>query len=174
MIIACRWPVRASCLFLLAAALHGRASAQSVHDRTRVWLGAGLAGGGGTKTIGGLGLSGQLVYQKHPHQVTMRALELIDLRSGGTDALLVEGGLLYGRTRTRPWGHVSASAGGGLVWFEDCPDGPEACATVGVPLTAEAAVNSRVLGIGLQAFGNINPKAFYRGFALFVQLGWLP
>jgi hypothetical protein len=143
----------------------------------RIWLGVGLATAGGQNGIEGFGLLGQVVYQGRPHQAMLRALALLDVENfpDGSDDGTAELGLLYGRTRTRRWGHVSGAAGASVVNFERCPDRAlGACSTVGLPLTAEAAVNSPILGVGLQAFGNLNPKASYGGLGLFLQLGWLP
>jgi hypothetical protein len=171
-------PMRIGWILLLTATLRGPAEAQEAHDRTRIWLGVGLASAGGQSGGGGFGAAAQLVYQRRPHQATLRALVLAtDLARfpDGSDDSMGEVGVLYGRTRTRSWGHVSASAGGSIVRFERCPGGGfETCRTLGLPLTLEAALNSRALGIGLQAFGNVNAKAAYGGLALILQLGWMP
>ena len=52
--------------------------------------------------------------------------------------------------------------------------GDATCSTLGLALEVQAALSRRVLGIGLQAFGNLDPEASYGGVGLFLQLGWLP
>lgn len=84
-------------------------------------------------------------------------------------------GLIYGRTRTTSRGHAAVASGLSLVAFDTCPDNyPSSCASVGLPIVAEAAANAKVFGLGVQAFANINPKAPYAGLAFFLQIGWMP
>jgi plasmid maintenance system antidote protein VapI len=46
---------------------------------------------------------------------------------------------------------------------------------VSLPVVAEAAVRlGSVLGVGVQAFANLNKKQSFGGVVVFVQLGWLP
>jgi hypothetical protein len=149
---------------------------QEVHRPTRVWLAAGPASGAGTSVEAGVGLLAAIAWQKQPHQVTFRALTLTDLAgfpdSGGGDAV-AEVGLLYGRVRPASFGHASASAGLALVTFGTCPGRRAQCHTAGVPLVVEAATSLTVIGIGLQAFANVNLRSPYGGLAAFIQLGRL-
>ena len=161
-------------LFMLVMA--GGADAQELREPSRVWAGAGLAGGGSSE-VGGLGVMLQIVYQKQPHHVALRGVYLHDLSgfpdSGGGD-IIAEAGLLYGRTNAMKWGHVAFAAGASAVAFDTCPNDDDTCFTVGVPLAAEAALTGKVVGLGLQVFGNVNTKAPYAGVSLFLLLGWLP
>lgn len=158
----------------LALALTTPLSAQQ--RPARAWAAVALTMGG-SADVGGLGVSGQLVYQKQPHQFGLRGMVLHDLSgfpdSGGGDTF-GELGLLYGRTRMFDAGHIGFSIGASLVAFDPCPHDDDTCFTIGVPMVAEAALSARVVGIGVQAFGNLNGRAPYAGAALFIQLGWLP
>jgi len=170
--------VAALLLEIAALAAPGTAAAQELPDRTRIWAGGGLAAGASKNVEFGFGALAQLVVQKRPHYASIRTLILGDIAgfpdSGGGD-VIAEGGLTYGRALTGPFGHASMSAGLSLISFDACPDGQsEACYSIGMPLVAETALSARVIGIGLQVFANINPKATYGGLAVFFQLGWLP
>jgi hypothetical protein len=151
------------------------ASAQETPAPARIWAGAGLAMAGNSD-VSGIGLSGQLVYQKHAHQLGVRGLAVVDLSQfpDGGDDTIGELGILYGRTRMFGSGHVSLSAGASMVGLDPCPHDDDPCFVLGVPIVAEAALSAKVTGIGLQVFGNVNSKAPYAGVALFLQLGWLP
>ena len=163
-------------LLLSAAALSlpGRAAAQAPAQPQRAWLGAGLAGAGTTSqdVEGHGGLMVQLVYQGRGHHVALRGLALGDV-FGSSVSGLGELGLLYGRTIGTRAGHAAVAAGLAAVGFETCPDDDDSCFVIGVPVVAELAVSLEFVGLGLQLFGNLNPKAPYGGAALFAQLGWL-
>ncbi len=155
------------------------ASAQEADARTRVWLGMGLAAGGVAGIDAPLGLLARVTWQREPHQATLRLLYLGESEGfpeTTSSNHVTELGLLYGRSRVSSWGHAALSAGASLLAFESyCPHvDRDGCVTVGVPFTAEAAVQGAFVGLGLQAFGNINPRAPYGGVAVFVQLGWMP
>jgi hypothetical protein len=87
-----------------------------------------------------------------------------------------EVGALYGRAAKRKWGHAAISAGLAVTGVSSCPDAATSgCTTLGVPMVAEAALRlGSIAGIGVQGFGNLNPKSIYGGVAVFLQLGWLP
>jgi hypothetical protein len=88
---------------------------------------------------------------------------------------LGELGLLYGRVRSTRFGHVSISTGVSVVGLSECGGrSRRSCTTAGIPLVAEAAAGARYVGLGLQAYGNLNPRAPYAGLAFFIQLGWMP
>ena len=132
----------------------------------RLWGGFG-AGAGGERG----GVMGELVFQKSPHQLTARAIGMIDLYGAeGGNQPVGEIGLLYGRTETGPRGHASFSAGLAVTDMNLDTQG----LTIGVPVVAEVAFRiSPFMGIGGQVFTNINALGSYGGVALFIQLGWL-
>lgn len=170
-----RTAIVTAALLLAAAAsgLDGRAAAQSFEQPHRIWLGAGLAGAGSTSDdIDGAGLLAQVVYQRRGHHFALRGLALGD-PYGNSSRSLGELGLNYGRAITTGAGHAAVAAGLAGVGFETCPDDDDSCFTFGVPLVVEVGLSLEFIGIGLQAFGNLNPKASYAGLALFLQLGWL-
>jgi hypothetical protein len=147
----------------------------AAQDRSRIWLGVGLGGAGRTDGAGGAAVMAQLAYQTRAHQFSLRAMGAADLFGSNADEF-GEIGLLYGRTKKRPWGHASIAGGLALTYLSSCPRGQSSdCTTLGVPLTAEVAAKlARVLGVGVQGFVNVNPKSVYLGYSLFVQIGWLP
>ncbi len=143
-------------------------------QRPRIWLGTGFGGAGGGNSTGGAAVMAEVVYQRGVHQVGVRAVGVTDV-FGYSDSELGELGLLYGRSATRVWGHASISAG--LAWTKlgSCGESGGDCSTLGVPIVAEAAVRLfSILGVGAQAFVNVNAQNVYRGAVLFLQLGWLP
>lgn len=137
----------------------------------RVWGAVGLGAAVPTSGGDGIGNMAQLVYQKAPHHAALRGLVLHDL-DRDTDTI-GEVAALYGRMRPFGRHHVAVAAGVAAVAFDTCPDDDDSCFTMGIPLVAEAALSSRFIGVGMQAFGNLNRKAPYAGALLFVQLGWL-
>jgi hypothetical protein len=148
----------------------GNASAQDA-GRTRVFAAAGV--GAGIPSSGGDGIAnmGQLVFQKNAHHVALRGFVLHDLDR--TTNEMGEVGILYGRARVKRDGYFAVAGGVSFNAFDTCPDDDDSCFTFGVPLVAEAALNRGAVGLGVQAFGNLNAKASYGGAVLFVQLGRL-
>lgn len=171
-----RFAVLTAALLLAAVALldPARAAAQTVEQPHRAWLAAGLAGAGSTSDAvdGGVGALAQLVYQRRGHHFALRGLAVGDVYGSSAQGL-GELGLLYGRAITTGSGHAALAAGLAGVGFETCPDDDDSCFTFGVPVVAELGLSLEFIGVGLQAFANLNPKATYGGVALFLQLGWL-
>lgn len=158
-------------LLLLPSAAFG----QGVPQPARAWLGVGLGGGGGLEDVSGMGLMGQLVYQRSPHHLAVRGLAIGDVISDSSSPNVGELGLLYGRTRMGYMGHVSAAAGVALTAFDPCPNDDDTCIILGVPMVLDAALRIfPVAGLGAQIYGNLNAEASYAGLALYLQLGWLP
>jgi hypothetical protein len=142
-------------------------------QRSRVWLGVGLGGAGGSVAQGGGALMAEIIYQTGVHHFGVRAVGAADPFGYSGDEF-GEVGVLYGRTAKRPWGHAAISTGLAWTGFGSC-QGSGGCSTVGVPLVAEVAVRLfSIIGVGAQAFGNLNTKSVYRGAVLFLQIGWLP
>ena len=164
--------IRPTMLIALFACTASAAMAQEAPHRTSVWGAVGMGAGLPTSGGDGIGNMAQLVYQKRPHHAAVRALVLHDL-DRGTDEI-AEVGALYGRTLAFGWGDVALATGVAAVAFDRCPDAADPCSTAGVPIVAEAALSGKLVGVGVQAFGNVNAKATYGGALIFVQLGWLP
>jgi hypothetical protein len=115
----------------------------------------------------------EIIYQTGVHHFGLRALGAADpFSSSGNE--FGEIGVLYGRSATKPWGHAAISAGLAWTGFGSC-ELTGGCSTVGVPVVAEAAIRLfSIMGLGAQAFVNLNTQDIYRGGVVFVQLGWLP
>lgn len=81
-------------------------------------------------------------------------------------------GVLYGRTMRWPLGFVQASIGVAYVdnaYEDDRPD------VVGVPVSVGGAITPLpVVGLGLQAFGNLNETENFGGVALTAEIGLVP
>jgi hypothetical protein len=156
--------------WLLATA--APSSPLAAQDRSRMWLGAGIGSAARTDEAGGAALMGELVFQVKHHHFALRALGAADPFSENDDHF-GEVGLLYGRTALRKWGHASIAGGLALTAISPCPNG--GCTTLGLPVVAEVSARlGPVFGVGLQGFGNLNSRSSYYGFALFLQLGWMP
>lgn len=144
---------------------------------TRAWLGLGLAGGAATVIDGGLGLASRLVLQRGSGHYELRAIVLSDFSGfpDGGDGAVGDVGLLYGRSRSNMLGSVSAAIGPAVAWTDECgPSGGSGCYAPGLGFTVGAAIQSRLLGVGLQAFGNLNTNAPFGGIVLELNLGWMP
>lgn len=173
-------PIRKGLAWAVVAflAVNVHVEAQAREGPVRVWLALGLASGASTTVDANFGGTVRLVGQKGRHQGTVRFLAMGDFSSfpdGGSDDGVGEFGLLYGRSRTSGLGSVAVSAGLAVVAVTGCRAGEAAtCNTVGIPFVAEASLQSTPIGIGLEAFLNLNPTAVFGGLALTVQLGWMP
>ena len=163
-------------LFALSAS---PVAAQDSTPQPRIWLGFGLGGAWVSEVEeSGFGAMVEVVFQYQGHQGLFRSVSVpgyhVDDRS------FTEYGLLYGRVATSPKGHAGVSAGisalsvcTGYPATSRIPDDCEL--TWGIPIAAEIALRlARVLGVGFQAFANVNREARYGGAVLFLQGGWLP
>lgn len=161
-------------LFLWAVPLMGQESPDS-EVRTAVFVVPGLLVSPGS----GWGVAGRLVVERRRHRYSAHLAGIFDLRgfpdSGGGEHV-TELGLMYGRSWQR--GAVDWSFSGGIAatGFSDCGDaGPSrACTTLGVPLAADAVLRSRIIGVGLQIFGNLNLEGAFGGIGLVLPIGWMP
>jgi hypothetical protein len=140
----------------------------------RLWGAAGLGSAGGGNEEG-VAAVGQVVFQKAPHHVAIRAVGILDPFDPGTCGM-GDIGVLYGRMTTGRVGHAAVAAGVAATDAPGCDVGPGTSQwTVGVPIIAELALRPmRLVGFGLQGFANANSRAHFGGVAIFVQLGWLP
>jgi hypothetical protein len=122
----------------------------------------------------GLSAVGQLVYQKDVHYASLRGALIAD--PFGTDADgMVDMGLLYGRVHSGRVGHAAIAAGLSLVSFQSCDaSSSDGCLRIGVPVIAEAAFRPiPIIGLGAQAFLNLNREAVAGGAVIFMQVGWV-
>lgn len=167
----------------LSAATPEEAAAQTSDDRTRVWLALGPAGGGARDLETDIGLAFQLTGQRGGHQFALRALFLGDYDGSGSDDEVGEIGLTYGRTAVTWFGYASVSTGVSLVSAQGLPDedggggsiyDDPSRRTVGVPFVAEAALQSTLVGVGVQLFANLNTLSAYAGVGVSLHLGWMP
>jgi hypothetical protein len=157
---------------LLALALCAPVQAQGRPHR--VWVAAGLGGGGAHGGAGGPGVMGQLVYERAPHHFSLRGVATMGDPGGSGDGF-GEFGVLYGRFAAGGIAYAGAAAGLSFVHLDRCGDRYDPCSTVGIPLTGQVALTPfDVIGIGLQLYANINPKAPFAGMFITVPLGWMP
>jgi hypothetical protein len=63
-----------------------------------------------------------------------------------------------------------------MVSLDSCGQGfTSGCTTIGIPFLAEAAVQPLpILGLGVQAFANLNARGSSAGVSVFLQVGWMP
>lgn len=146
-------------------------SAQTNDNPALIWAAVGV--GAAAPATGGEGITNvaQIVFQKRPHHAALRLVAIHDIDRPTNE--IGELSALYGRTRSLRNYPVVLATGLSAVGFFDCPDDDDSCFTFGVPFVAEVSRNSKFIGIGLQAFANINPKALYAGGVLIVKLGKL-
>jgi hypothetical protein len=162
--------MKAALLLVLLGIIAVPAGAQKP---ARLWLGVGLGTAGGIDFDGVVGMA-ELALQKRAHHLAVRGLLLTE-PGGGT--YVGEIGALYGRMALRQWGHAGIAAGLAYTDVQPCPNNGNApgCHTVGLPIVAEAAARlGKVIGVGVQAFANLNSLGSYAGGLLFLQLGWIP
>jgi hypothetical protein len=145
-------------------------AAQTV-DKPRIFAALGL--GAAAPASGGDGIANmaQIVFEKKSHHVALRGLIVHDIDRATNE--LGEIGVLYGRVSPVRSYPVAIAAGVSGVGFSACPDDDDSCFTIGIPVAAEVSWRRRLIGFGLQGFGNFNSKASYAGAVLFLQLGRL-
>jgi hypothetical protein len=162
-------------VFGTVLALVGCAAVAGAQESPRTWLGAGVTAAG-FDDGGGIGGLAEIVHQRGPHHFVIRGMFATNAEEHSGVGTVEELGVQYGRARRGSRGHAAIAAGLAFTWLDQCEGatGP-GCSTLGVPVTAEAALRvSRYVGLGVQAFGNLNSKTSYGGAAAFVQLGWMP
>lgn len=163
---------------LTLGAVPGSAQAPGEERAVGVWLalGPGFGGGGGIES--GVGGMFQLTGQWGPHRAALRLAGLADFAGfpdGGSDDSVNELGLTYGRSADRAFGYTAWAAGLSVVRLGGRGDSfyDSDLTTVGIPVTVEAGLRTRVVGVALQAFANLNAEASYAGLALNFLLGWI-
>jgi len=143
-------------------------SAQPVSPPSRLWF----SGGAGLGSVGeaGYAFAIDIGYQRGAGFFALHSTAVL----GGYEFGQVAGeiGMVYGRASTgrgaRQW-----SAAAGLSFVQVDISGVEFANTVGLPITAEASLNSPNVGIGLRGFANLNPSHSFAGLAIVVRLGRL-
>lgn len=163
---------------LVALVVPSAAMAQTPDGPVRVWLAMGLAGAGAQGVDAGIGGTAQLTGQWREHHASLRMLGLIDL-SGFPDSSSDDGvgefGVTYGRWSPRSFGYTAVAAGLAMVRVQGvAPPPDDTRTTVGIPLTAEAGVQTTFIGLSVQAFANLNAEASWAGVAGTILLGWMP
>ena len=157
---------------VICCALPVAAAAQDAQDHASVWVAAGV--GAGVPTSGGDGIANvaQVVLQKRSHHVALRGVVLHDIESNTKE--IGEIGVLYGRKNAFGWRDAVVAVGVSGVAFDTCPDDDDSCFTPALPIVAEVSRRRGVIGLGIQAFANVNRKASYAGVALLLEVGRLP
>ena len=153
----------------------GEASAQTADRPARVWASLGLGAGGVQDLDAPDAVSLQVTAQWGPHHAMLRGLGMIDvggISGGGPNHEVTELGILYGRTVTSSFAYAAAAAGLARVSsFAGASRGTSQA--LGLPVIVEAGLQFLVIGVGIQAFGNLNTASSYWGVALFLQVGRL-
>ena len=161
-------------LCVIGALMPVSAAGQSeAPDHARLWLGLGPMFGGASGLAVDVGGSFQLTGERGPHHASLRVLMMGDAISSSNDAVL-DVALLYGRNSSASFGYVAFAGGPAAVRLSGCDSAPSGeCRTVGLTLAAEAGLQATVIGIGLQAFGNLNAVSSYGGLGVVMLLGWM-
>jgi hypothetical protein len=165
--------------FFAILAPTARASAQDYQNPLRVWGAFGL-GGVSAPVTDGMGVMGEIAVQKYPHHAAFRVLAIADAVNTSAGPKIGEFAALYGRTAIAPAGHAAIASGLALTGGDLCKvaSTDAQCQdswTVGIPIVAELALQPLpVVGVGVQAFANLNTKASFFGGIVFLQLGWMP
>lgn len=85
---------------------------------------------------------------------------------------IVETSFLYGLTARNRYAFFSASIGIGYVDFRT--DTAQDITTVAVPFDLRMLLNpTKILGVGIYLFGNLNPRTAYEGVTFCFQIGFL-
>ena len=149
----------------------GEASAQTADRPARVWASLGLGAGGVQDLDAPQAVSLQVTAQWGPHHAMLRGLAMYDGISAGPHEV-TELGILYGRTVISSFAYAAAAAGLARVSsYAGFSRGTSQA--LGLPVIVEAGLQLIVIGVGIQAFGNLNTASSYWGVALFLQVGRL-
>jgi len=162
---------------LLSPAVMG--AQQPSTEPARVWVAVGLGGGlfssvDGAANDPGIALLAALVLKEDGHRVALRGSIVAEVLGDEVGDF----GLLYGRAWTGERSEQSLSAGVSLVYGNDCHGvfgGPcDPSKTVGLPVSATMSFRPYgFLGLGLEAFANLNSLASFIGVSGMLELGAL-
>lgn len=170
-----RAPRRVPLLGLMIVVVAATPAPAAAQERARTWVGLGYGAGGARGGSEAAALMGELVHQNGAHHLAARAVVIVDPFGEGSDSFS-ELGALYGRVAKGKTGHAALATGLAFTSVAPCDSGASAgCTTLGVPIVAEAAFRpTRVLGIGIQGFANLNRQKVFGGVVMFLQIGWMP
>ncbi|MGH7671686.1 MAG: hypothetical protein ACREMC_02215 [Gemmatimonadales bacterium] len=167
---------------LLGAAVSAPAGAQADAERRSTWwvtLGAGI-GDFGTATGMGAQVSGAYQFGRSllAARSTVALGDIVEvLFANPGDIIGTEDfGLLFGRASAPGSIHASAAAGVGIARLQRAAgSGNESTSEhFGVPLEAQLFWRpTRVFGVGLYGYGNLNNEQSFWGLSVSVQLGRL-
>lgn len=169
-----RFAVLLAALTVLSTPTPSRAQ-QASGDQGRAWVSVGLGGGSFSGAEDpGIALLASLVLRESRHRIAVRGSIVAEVLGDG----VLDLGVLYGRAWTGARSERSLSAGIAIVRGEDCHGlfgGPcDPSNAVGLPLSATMSFRpSRLLGLGLEAFANLNTLASFVGLGGMIELGML-
>jgi hypothetical protein len=171
-------------LAVLAAGGSSRAWAEGTEGQG-AYVSAGLG-------AGGEGLAGlvSLGYREDDRLITVRVAKTEELNIFGPSPSQSrsDASVLYGLIMPGRGGFTAVSAGLGVVhsvsrgeyvrstgagFFGPVEHERISRTTVGLALSGKAVLSTRHAGVGLEAFGNVNPKASFVGLALTLDVGKL-
>lgn len=133
-------------------------------DPLGIWATAGIGRG----TAGGAALI-SLRASRAGHLLSVRTAGSFGITEGDSRT---DVGLLYGRRLL--WGTVRLHGSAGAAYVIHEEEGEESFGELGLPLAVGVGWNpAPVIGLGLEAFGNVNPTELFGGLVLRVELGWI-
>jgi hypothetical protein len=161
----------------------GATRAQAFQD-SGTYLSGGLGAGGS-----GLALVGAVGSRRGDRLLTVRVArtEESDLLGPLPSESRSDAAVLYGLIRTADHGFLTMSGGLGVVhsvrrgeelrsrgtWLGGDTYDAVSDTTVGLALSAKAVLSTHRAGIGVECFGNLNPKVPFVGLALTLDIGEL-
>lgn len=156
--------VPAAIALCLAAAPAGAQEAGDRGTPVGVWASAGIGSG----TEGGAALI-SLRASRAGHLFSARAAGSFGITEGDSRTDL---GLLYGRQLR--WGAFRLHGSAGVAWVIHEEEGEEETGEPGLPLAVGVGwAPVPVVGLGLEAFGDLNATAFFGGVVLRAEIGWI-
>ena len=149
-------------------------AAASASPPKGLWIDLGL----GTGTLGAGGHV-QLSARSNRSLFTLRFAGTEETNLLGPSTSAADVGFLYGRTADLEddWALASMSLGVGIVRSASPQEGnglsgrSNETFTLGIPLSARLGAQLPFAGLGVQIFGNLNPKQSFAGLVVSVQLG---
>lgn len=161
-------------VFLAMVSVPGGALSQTAESGTRIWLAPGV-GAGLMADTDPAALLLEMGVLRGNLRIGARIAGLTEAGTGN-DGSAWDLGVVAGPAVRGRLGHAAVGAGLAVAGCHNRREAPkcDGTSTVGVALMAEAAF--RILpfmGVGLQAFGDLNGNSTFGGLVAFVQLGLL-